>query len=87
VEVDLEHDSLSKFPIYAALGVNEIWRYDGQFLTIYHLAQGQYVAAPASQALPELSSGILTDFLARSHHEDQYQVLLAFESWLQAHEQ
>lgn len=87
VEVDLEHDSLSKFPLYAALGVNEIWRYDGQFLTIYHLTQGQYVAAPASQALPELSSGTLTEFLSRSHREDQYEVLLAFENWLQGHEQ
>jgi Uma2 family endonuclease len=87
VEVDLEHDSLSKFPLYAALGVNEIWRFDGQFLTMYHLTQGQYVAAPASQALPELSSGTLTEFLSRSHHEDQYEVLLAFENWLHAHEQ
>lgn len=84
VEVDLGHDSVSKFPIYAALGVNEIWRYDGQFLTMYHLTQGQYAAAAASQALPELSSETLTEFLSRSHHEDQYEVLLAFENWLQA---
>src|SRR5205085_4507682 len=29
VEVDIHHDSLNKFPIYAALGVPEIWRFDG----------------------------------------------------------
>ncbi|MEK6322451.1 MAG: Uma2 family endonuclease [Acidobacteriota bacterium] len=87
VEVDLGHDSLSKFPIYAALGVPEIWRYDGEFMTMYHLVQDRYVTAPASQALPALSSDTLTEFLSRSHHEDQYEVLLAFESWLQAPEQ
>lgn len=87
VEVDLGHDSLSKFPIYAALGVPEIWRYDGEIMSIYHLAQDRYVTAPASQALPALSSDTLTEFLSRSHREDQYEVLLAFENWLQAHEQ
>jgi Uma2 family endonuclease len=86
VEVDLGHDSISKFPLYAALGVNEIWRYDGQFLTMYHLTLGQYIPASASQALPELTSETLTEFLARSHHQDQYEVVLAFETWLQAHE-
>jgi Uma2 family endonuclease len=29
VEIDVTNESLGKFPIYAALGVPEIWRYDG----------------------------------------------------------
>ena len=33
-EVDINHDSLSKFPFHAALGMTEIWRYDGQTMTI-----------------------------------------------------
>src|SRR4029078_9338756 len=37
VEVDLHQESLSKFPIYAALGVPEVWRYDGSSLRIYQL--------------------------------------------------
>ena len=85
VEVDLHHESLSKFPIYAALKVPEIWRYDGQALTIYHLRQDQYIRADSSQALPLLTSSTLTEFLSRSSHEDQYETLLAFESWLEAH--
>ena len=86
VEVDLGHDSVSKFPVYSELGVPEIWRYDGEFITIYHLIGERYVTASASHALPALSSDILTEFLSRSNHEDQYEVLLAFETWLQAHE-
>ncbi|MBI3950868.1 MAG: Uma2 family endonuclease [Acidobacteria bacterium] len=84
VEVDIHHDSLSKFPIYAALGVPELWRYHGQALTIYHLQEDQYVPVESSQALPLLTSRTLTEFLNRSQHEDQYETLLAFEQWLQA---
>jgi Uma2 family endonuclease len=27
IEIDLYHTSMNKFPIYAAMGVEEIWRY------------------------------------------------------------
>lgn len=84
VEIDVHHESLSKFPIYAALGVSEIWRYDGQSLTIYHLKEDTYTVAESSLALPMLASSTLTEFLSRSKHEDQYEILLAFENWLQA---
>ncbi len=82
VEIDLHHESLSKFPIYAALGVPEIWRYDGVALTIHQLLDEQYVASEASLSLPLLTSAILTEFLARSPKQDQYDILLAFEEWL-----
>ena len=82
VEIDIHHESISKFPIYAALGVPELWRYDGDSLTIYHLRDGQYVLSDASQALPVLTSAVLTEFLARSPKEDQYDIVLAFEEWL-----
>lgn len=83
VEIDLQHPSLSKFPIYAALGVPEIWRYDGKSLTIYELTDEGYRATPSSLAIPALTSDTLTEFLARSQHEDQYETILAFEKWLE----
>ena len=82
VEIDLHHESISKFPIYAAFGVPELWRFDGDTLTIYQLREGQYVASEASQSLPLLTGSVLTEFLARSPKEDQYDILLAFEEWL-----
>ena len=84
VEVDIHHESLTRFPIYASLGIGEIWHYDDQRLTIYCLQQNQYVARPASRALPMLTSAVLTEFLTRSKSEDQYDTLLAFEEWLRA---
>ena len=79
VEIDIHHESLSKFPIYAALGVPEIWRYDERSLIIYHLEESQYVEASSSLALPMLAGDVLSEFLGRSQREDQYEILLAFE--------
>ncbi len=87
VEIDVHHDSLFKFPIYAALGVPEIWRCDGQELTISVLQEGQYVTVPHSQALPLLSSEMLTEFLTRLRDEGELQALLAFDEWLQSRPQ
>src|SRR5437764_2686700 len=50
VEVDLQHQSLFKFPIDASFGVPEIWRFDGQSMTIYNLDRGEYVATDTSPA-------------------------------------
>jgi Uma2 family endonuclease len=83
VEVDVHHESLSKFPIYAALDVPEIWHYDGQEVTIYRLAQGGYVKTESSLALPLLTGRILTEFLTRYQQEGEFETLLAFEEWVQ----
>ncbi len=87
VEVDMHHGSIDKFPIYAALGVPEIWRYDGAQLRIHLLKQDAYIQAPASQALPMLTDHILTDLLTRLREDGEFQTLLAFDEWLQAQQQ
>lgn len=83
VEIDVAHDSLAKFNSYAALAVPEIWRYDGNALSIYRLERGEYLNVETSLALPMLTAGILTRFLNLSRQKDQYDVLLAFEEWLE----
>jgi hypothetical protein len=55
-------------------------------MTISYLERGEYAPTESSRALPVLSSGTLTEFLARSQTEDQYQTLLAFEEWLRVRE-
>ena len=83
VEVDVHHDSRDKFSIYAALGVPDIWRYDGEEFSIHHLQEDQYVNLEESVALPMLSSRALTDFLARLPKDGESQTLVAFDEWLQ----
>ena len=88
VEVDVHHDSRSRFRVYAALGVPEIWRYDGQAMTIYHLSEegdGQeYVAGDTSTGLPMLSAQLLTEMLERMRRDGELSALLAFDEWLQS---
>jgi len=84
VEIDLHHDSSSKLSISAALGVPEIWRYDGEHLTISVLQQDRYLAVPQSQALPFLTGEILTQFLTRLRTDGDLHALLAFDQWIQS---
>jgi Uma2 family endonuclease len=88
VEIDVHHDSRSSFPIYAALRVSEIWRYDGQAMTIYHLSEAgdapEYVAGDTSAALPMLSAALLTETIERMRRDGELSALLAFDEWLQS---
>lgn len=93
VEIDVHHDSRSKFPIYAALGVPEIWRYDGKAMTIYLLAKAAadidaslYFEQETSAALPILSAQILTETIERMRRDGELNALLAFDEWLQSRE-
>ena len=82
VEIDIHHDSLGKLSLYAALGVPEIWRYDGKALTMHRLEGDQYVPALASAALPVLDAQTLTRFLGLAGEKSQHEILIAFEEWL-----
>jgi Uma2 family endonuclease len=55
VEVEVSRTVIDRLGILAALGVPEVWRYDGEKLTVLLLgADGRYVPASASRALPTL---------------------------------
>jgi Uma2 family endonuclease len=84
VEIDIYHDSRDSFQIYSALGVPEIWRYDGQEMTIYHLHQDEYVLVEASHALPILTGIILADYLERMRQDGEFAAIIAFDEWLQS---
>ncbi len=84
VEIDVSNESLSKFPIYAALGVPEIWRYDGQEARFYELAEQSYREITRSLAFPALTAAALTEFLADSKTSGQTSALAVFRRWLSA---
>lgn len=79
VEVDVHHDSGSKLPIYAAFGVPEVWRYDGQRMTMLRLERESYVEVEASESLPILTAQILTEYLTRMREEGEFDAVLAFD--------
>jgi len=81
-EVDITHGSLDKFPIYAALGVPEVWIYDGETLTFYELKAENYHQITHSRALPLLAAENLTEFLGMSRAKGQTSALKNFRAWL-----
>src|SRR6266545_1523106 len=66
IEIDVTRDSSGKFGIYAALGVPEIWRYDGSRFSIWQLDQQAYSPLPFSLAFPFLTAEHLDEFVADS---------------------
>jgi Uma2 family endonuclease len=66
IEVDITRPSLDKFPIYARLGVHEVWRYDGERMTILILEGSDYAETTESIVLPPVTSSVLTDFIEKS---------------------
>jgi Uma2 family endonuclease len=53
IEIELSRHAIDKPALYAALGVHELWRFDGRRLAVYRLGpKGRYAKRAASRALP-----------------------------------
>lgn len=63
IEIDISHPSLNKFPIFHALGVPEIWRYDGELVSIFHLQESGFAPRRESQAFPAVTTQLLTEWI------------------------
>lgn len=72
IEIDISPPDLARQPIYAALGVPEIWKYDGnEVCFLKRTKEGQYVAADRSLAFPKLPASDLNRFLQIALAEGQ----------------
>src|SRR5207249_6060526 len=78
VEIDITNESITKFPIYAALSVPEIWRYDGKSLQFYELAGDNYREVSQSQSFARLTPAMLAAALEQSKIDGQDAALDAF---------
>ena len=82
IEVEITSGSLVKFPIYAQVGVPEIWRYDGQRLRMYILTPEGYVESDISLALPLLTGQRLSEALVQSKAVKRTALLRSFSTWI-----
>ena len=82
IEIDITHPSLDKLPIYAEVGVSEIWRYDGTAVTIYILEGNTYLERENSAALPQLSCSMLLQFIADSKRLARTAWLRSIRNWV-----
>lgn len=63
IEIDITHGSLPKFPIFAGIGVEEVWRFDGNETKFYRLQNEDYEEVPESVCLPNVKSLTVTELL------------------------
>jgi len=83
VEVDITRRTIKKEPIYAALGVGEVWRYDGQKLqSLWLQKSGKYSVKKNSRAFSWLKMAEVERFLRLLPRRDENSVLRAWRDWV-----
>lgn len=81
LEIDLT--SRTRFNNYEALGVGELWRFNGRKLEINVLQDGEYIQVSESPHFPGFSLGeALPDYLERSKIEGRNQTMKVFRAWV-----
>jgi Uma2 family endonuclease len=83
VEIDIESSSLDRMSIYAALGVPELWRHDGDELFFYWLSEaGVYELARKSRSFSVLTPTHVMRFLDETPEMSDSRLLRYTGRWV-----
>lgn len=85
LEIDITSSSIDKSPIYASIGVLEIWRYNGRLLQVFVLSQPDSVYTPTqhSSTFPILNLNLVPQLIAQSLIDGETKTLRSFRAWVQ----
>jgi Uma2 family endonuclease len=81
IEIDITSLSLPRLPIYASLGVPEVWQFNGEKIVLLALVNGKYQEIPVSIALPILTPAILQDWLTQVQTMGESTWAMAIQRW------
>ena len=84
IEMDHTSSSMNRLEIYRALGIPEVWRFDGEILTIYCLVEGEYRTQETSEALPLLQQADILRWLQLSQTMGETTWVREFRRWVRA---
>lgn len=83
IEVENTTDILDRLDVYAALGVPEIWRDDGEVVVIGRLQpDGRYAWGHASGVFPFLPMAEVARFLALAESQNETAWVRSFRTWV-----
>ncbi|TAF08629.1 MAG: Uma2 family endonuclease [Nostocales cyanobacterium] len=82
LEIDITSKSLNRFPIYARLGIPELWCYDSGELKIYLLENGEYVESETSLVFPSLPVRELPRLIEEHRNEGRRAIRKAVKDWV-----
>ena len=83
LEVDITNPSDRRLPIYALLGVPEVWRYDGYSLEFLALQNNEYIAIDQSLAFADLPAEIVVEYVQKRLVLGESAALKEFRKWVQ----
>lgn len=83
IEIDVTSPSVPRFPIFAAVGVPEVWRCRENVVQIFKLQDGSYEESEQSLALPPLTGDVLTRFLEENETLDSPDWMQRVRAWAQ----
>lgn len=84
IEIDITSGSIPKFPIYAAIGVPELWRHDGKQVQFYRLEDEDYYEIDASDLFPFLTPEVVLEFLEEGEAEGTIAMVKKFRRWVKS---
>ncbi len=82
IEIDITSSSINRLALYAALGVPEVWRYDGSRLIIYQLEGGEYRVCDRSSTFPLITSSEIIRFLELRKSNGETTLIRLFREWV-----
>ncbi|EKV00386.1 hypothetical protein Lepto7375DRAFT_2495 [Leptolyngbya sp. PCC 7375] len=83
VEVDITHTDIDKLQLYAAMGVPEFWRYNGEVWRVYQLQGSGYNEVEQSPTFPQVPKTKLYEFLATAR-ESEMRADRELRAWVRA---
>jgi Uma2 family endonuclease len=82
IEIDISSPSLPRLPIYAALGVPEVWQFDGGNFKILGLAATEYISQRQSLALPMVTVDVVERLLIQAQEMGETSWAKAVRQWV-----
>lgn len=85
IEIDITSPSLNRLPVYATLGVREVWIYDGEDLEVRILSENNnYEVSESSTAFPALPMKEFTPWIEEAWLTDETTWIRRFREWVHA---
>ena len=82
LEVEYSRSRIDKLNLYAAMGIPEFWRHNGNVLRIYQLKLGQYVESSQSLTFAPVSVNEIPRFLKESRDVGEITCTRNFRNWV-----
>ena len=85
IEIDITSTSLDRFSIFAEAGVVEVWRFDGNCLTIHELKSGNYEGRDTSVAFTGILAVEITALIKESERITRPEWVRKLRLWIREH--